>query len=200
MALQKKFLQDILVIDLLENEEDDRASRTLENFKAYNLKHMVYNFAHAANQVKKSTLVNAWNNILGKADEEDLNTDGLESEDFIQVLRQENEEITPGEIENWLEVDADQQGYECLTENEIIREVLDCASSSDDSSSDEEIEYKEEKIKLSEALSHVDNLLKFIDQNDNENISAYRDKFREFRVLLTNDLKLKQLKISDFFK
>lgn len=60
---------------------------------------MVYNFAHAANQVKKSTWVNAWKNILGKEDEEDLNT-GLESEDFAQVLRQENEEVTPEEIEN----------------------------------------------------------------------------------------------------
>ena len=77
---------------------------------------------------------------------------------------------------------------------------MDGGSSSEDSSSDEEIEYKEEKIYLSEALSHVDNVLKFIDQNDNENILFDRDKFPEFRVLLTNALKFKQLKISDFFK
>lgn len=43
-------------------------------------------------------------------------------------------------------------------------------------------------------------LTEFIDKNDNENVSADRDKFWESRLLLTNDIKLKQSKISDFFK
>lgn len=62
---KNKLLNEILEVEgPATGEEDRRGYKTLQNLKDYNIRSMIYNFASAVKDIKHSTLINSWEELL----------------------------------------------------------------------------------------------------------------------------------------
>ncbi|XP_060846462.1 tigger transposable element-derived protein 7-like [Rhopalosiphum padi] len=201
---KKKLLNEILEVEEpATGEEDRRGYKTLQNLKDYNIRSMIYNFASAVSDIKHSTLINSWKKLLINEDIE-LDTAELETEDFLNIFHQGGENsATLEDIELWLEADECDLGYHILTEEEIVESVTAAESSeTDEYDQDEADDNVNPKPKLGEIKDHLNIVIKYVEDNNNENISAYYEHLRHLRELIIKEINVKerQPKISSFFK
>jgi len=128
----------------------------------------------------------------------------LETEDFHSTFYQRGENLTTLEdIELWLEADEDDMGYHILTEEEIVESVIAAENSETDEYEQDEVDDSiKSKPKLGEIKDHLNIVLKYVEDNDDENISAYYEHLRHLHELLIREInaKRRQQKISSFFK
>ncbi|KAK3886656.1 hypothetical protein Pcinc_009210 [Petrolisthes cinctipes] len=149
---QRRYLDEVLVV--LEEEEDldedKRGQRTLNNIKNYNFKSAIYNFASSWKDVKITTLSHSWNKLLLDEDPE-LNFLGFEPQDYHQSLLSAGERgVSLEDVENWLEDNDADPGYQVLSTEEIAEAVLVGKQSGESSSSDEE-----EEVAIKPKMSHT---------------------------------------------
>lgn len=201
---KKRLLHEILEVEEpAAGEEDKRGQKTLQNLKDYNIRSMIFNFASAIKDIKPSTFINSWKKLLIN-EEVEPDTAGLETEDFYNTFHQGGENLTTLEdIELWLESDEGDMGYHILTEEEIVESVIAAENSETDEYEQDELDDSiKSKPKLGEIKDHLNVVLKFVEDNDDENISAYYEHLRHLRELLIREInaKGKQPKISSFFK
>ena len=76
-------MDEVLVV--IEEEEDTRGQRTIENIKTYNIRSAIYNLASAWNDVKMITVSNSWKKSMLYEDS-DLDFAGHEPNYFHQTL------------------------------------------------------------------------------------------------------------------
>lgn len=196
-----KYQSECLVV--LENETDvddgdTRGARTLENFKAYNIRNAVFNWAEAWHSLNATTLANAWNKLIKGTDVE-VDFAGFGPNDFVNLLQRGGEnQVTEDNVVDWLQVDSDEQGFRHETVEDIAASVSNPPAEPEEEDSDEEEDTP--KAKLSDLRFHLDKALDIIarlpDQDDHyrsiHNIRA--------SVIKTQHSQYKQGKISDFFK
>ncbi|XP_022913914.2 tigger transposable element-derived protein 7-like [Onthophagus taurus] len=176
---RRKFLDEVMV---LEDEENTRVQRTLENLKNYNLKSTIFNFAAAWKEVKVETIKNGWANLFDDRDT-DIDLEGLEAPDFCTaVLNNIGEEVAEEDMLHWLEIDEGDPGYRIMTENETANEekIVDNELESEDSEKDE----TSPKVKLSTIRSHLDDIITFIDDSSDKEMQPFYAHFRNFRELI----------------
>lgn len=201
---KKKLLHEILEVEEpAAGKEDRRGQKMLQNLKDYNLRSMIFNFASAVKDIKPSTLINSWKKLLIN-EEVEPDTAGLETEDFHNIFHQGGEHLTTLEdIELWLEADEDYLGYHILAEEEIVESVIAAENSETDEYEQDEVDDSiKSKPKLVEIKDHLNIVLKYVEDNDDENISAYYEHLKHLHELLIQEINAKgrQQKISSFFK
>ncbi|XP_062854201.1 tigger transposable element-derived protein 7-like [Trichomycterus rosablanca] len=195
---QRKYLDEVLVVleDEEDLEEDRRVQRTLNNINNYNLKSAIYNFASSWRDVKITTLSNVWKKLLLDKDFE-CDFLGFEPQDFHQVLLCAGEkDVTFEDVENWLEDNDADPGYQMLSTEEIADAVLTDKDAVGDSSTDEE----EEVVlgpKMSAVRESLDILISYVDCTDNREIQGYYGHLHKLRELVIRDQyqRGKQLKL-----
>jgi len=102
----------------------------------------------------------------------------------------------------WLEADECDLGYHILSEEEIVESVTAAESSEiDEYDQDEADDNVNPKSKLGEIKDHLNIVIKYVEDNNNENISAYYEHLRHLRELIIKEINVKerQPKNSNFF-
>ena len=93
---RRKFLSEVLVVSEPEDseEEDTREQRTLEKVGSYSLHSAIYNWADAWEELKPSTLANAWKKLLGNGGG-DVQQDfsGFETPEIRELLERSGETV-----------------------------------------------------------------------------------------------------------
>ena len=136
-----------------DKEKDTRGLRTLEDIRNYTIKFAIFNFANSWKNLKISTLANSWKNLLINADP-DYDFEGFEATDFYHVLQHAGKkDITLDDVQDWLEENEVDPGYQVLSDEEIVAEVV---STKESSSSDEDDEMPVILPKLSEVSGCMD--------------------------------------------
>ena len=164
---QRKYLEEVLAIEETEEDidEDHRGERTLENIKKYNIKDAIYNMAEAWNDMKATTLSNAWNKLLVKKDDDPEMFDfegfeGFEAVDFARLLRDAGEKATEEDIREWIEDNDEVGGHEVLTEEEIVASVVGGEEGSDAEEEDDVRSTRSYKMK--DVRNEADLLLDYV--------------------------------------
>nr|XP_045591678.1 tigger transposable element-derived protein 7-like [Procambarus clarkii] len=140
-----KRAMNVEIMEVLLSQEDERlnkdtrASRTLENFKKYSIKDAIYIWAKQWNELKVTTLKNAWNKILSPVpgenkDEDDYDFEGFDNAIFETLRDAGEEDLQLSDVTEWLDNDADDPGYGELTDDEIIQ----CVTGNADEDAEEE--------------------------------------------------------------
>ncbi|XP_053949347.1 jerky protein homolog-like [Anastrepha ludens] len=117
---RKKFIQD-----LVSQENIDLA----DYWKNYNIKNAIDNVADSWSELSSTTLEKCWNNQWPNTESPSNNSDDVSQvTSTSSVLPLENSET----INEWLNCDENDCGYELLTDEQIINEVNDEEENNDD--------------------------------------------------------------------
>lgn len=167
---------------------------SLKSFwKKLTLLDALYEIAMAWNLVKPVTISRAWKQILPAIEEkEGLDFDEDISGATVATILQHTkglENVTPENLEKWLEIDSTEPGYEVLTDSEIIRRAQ--GQTDESSENDEErIELIPEKhINHTTALQWTENLLDYLEQQG-DMILPDRLVIRKLRATIRNKQKM----------
>ena len=142
-------------------------------------------------------IASSWNKLLGLQE----NNVELDS-DYHEALTEGGEKsVTEEEIENWLDNDEGDPSYQVMNEDEIV-DSLSKIEDSDSASEGEESDIgSQQKMKLSEVKQHLNCVIDFVQQSENEEISAYYNQMRHLRALIVKEMSNKpQRKIDSYFK
>lgn len=162
-------------------------------WKKLTLLDALYEIAMAWNLVKPVTISRAWKQILPAIEEkEGLDFDEDISGATVATILQHTkglENVTPENLEKWLEIDSTEPGYEVLTDSEIIRRAQ--GQTDESSENDEErIELIPEKhINHTTALQWTENLLDYLEQQG-DMILPDRLVIRKLRATIRNKQKM----------
>ncbi|KAK4313438.1 hypothetical protein Pmani_015221 [Petrolisthes manimaculis] len=85
------------------------------------------------------------------------------------VLSDDPKKMTADDIAEWLDVDADLQGEEELTDEAIINSIIEPAKPKEEEEEGEEEVPDEVKITWKDAAAYFDGMVKFVEQNRNYN-------------------------------
>ncbi|KAE9526719.1 hypothetical protein AGLY_013367 [Aphis glycines] len=148
----------------------------------HNIRSMIYNFASAVKDIKPLTLINSWKKLLINEEVEPDMAD-LETEDFHKIfLRGGEKSVTLEDIEFLLEADEYDLDNHILTAEEIVENMTTAESSETDECDQDEAENNiKPKQKLGEIKDHLNIVIKYVEDNDDENISAYYEHLRHLR-------------------
>ena len=134
--------------------------------KTINIKDVVYMIADAWENLLASTLSKSWLNILGsscmlspESEPETSNQD----ESCESLLQQVDDTLTPEEVEDWLNVDLNDPGYQLATDDEIIQQVSQCTPTETSDTEDEDIS-AEKIINCGEAADMLEKCLKWYEE------------------------------------
>ena len=204
LGYRRLFLSEVMVVEETaddEEEGDTRGLRTLDNLKAYNLKQAIFNFGEAWNQVKVSTLANAWKRLLFDVDAPVVDFEGFEVSDFEKMFKTSGERAGEEDVRDWLEMDEGDPGHHLLTDTEIIEAVNNEGEVIDDDSDDDD-EVTTFSLKLSTARDYLDQLIQFVDTKSREFSLDDYHSLRSVRrkVIDMQHATGKQTKISSFFR
>ncbi|KAG0714094.1 Tigger transposable element-derived protein 7 [Chionoecetes opilio] len=200
---RKKFLDEVLVLpDETANEDfNNRRPSALANMKHYNLKAAIYNFSDAWRDVTQATLANAWKRLLNNSDVH-WEMEGIEATDFLKALTTAGEtEVTEASVLAWLEEDEADPGYPMLSEEQIVKEVLQAhGDGAPQAESDEEM-VERKGFQLSTIRNHCDNILGYIDSSGDPAVQDYYEQFRNFRqiIIRRQQRSASQMTVNDFF-
>ena len=97
--------------------------------KKINIKDVVYRVAEAWDDIPSSTITKSWNMLLGNASpttpaSESQNESSDKADTCHALLQQLDSNLTSGEISEWISSDADDPGHQVLSDEDIVREVL----------------------------------------------------------------------------
>lgn len=133
---RRSFIENLL--------SSDDATTIKEFWKTYNIKDAIFNVASAWADLTVSNLKNGWNKLWPESqDSTDDPTDSDCVDEIVELCNNgmDRENLTPEEITAWLECDKLDGGFEILSDDEIISNVLQANDEVD--SGDEESEFDE---------------------------------------------------------
>ncbi|XP_045464221.1 jerky protein homolog-like [Harmonia axyridis] len=181
----------------------------MEFWKRLNLKEAIYAVARAWSEVKASTIKKAFYKIMtledisdekGIEDDNDLNEGELSVGDITSIASHIKglEEIDKGEIQEWIDCDEEEKGYQIVDVDYLNNQTS--AETSDESSDDDENNCVK-KISHREAGDAVNLLIQYFgDQPGIDDILELQ--LRKMKEIIKSKIyeSQKQTKISDFFK
>ncbi|XP_067136916.1 jerky protein homolog-like [Centruroides vittatus] len=199
----KRYYRKALLRMVMLGEECEKTIQQV--YTEINLKDAMYMAADAWATVKDTTLVTAWNKLLPSdesisAPEEPPNSQfashlcGLIKECYgFEECDNEN-------IQDWLECDADDPGYQILSDDEIIASVIDNQDPCDDEEEPSDDNRAEKGPSSEEAFHGLETAMKWLEQQEECDtiqllfLKHVRDLVAKKRVSA-----VKQKKILDFF-
>lgn len=184
----------------------DEGSNLKMFLKQFTVLDAIYGVAKAWEMVKPTTISKSWKKIIPEIEEEDLL--GFEDTPFsasnlASALKDapDCENVDSENIEEWFAVDCTLPGHVMLSDDEIVKRALgendDC---SDESEDDDSPLIPEKRICHSSALEWTENLLDYLEQQD-DSLMSDKLMLRKLRSTLRKKeaASLKQKSIKDFF-
>ena len=181
--------------------------------KNLNIKDCIYSVANAWEQIQCISLQKAWNKLLGaqasSIDESrsqepiciNLCPDSeLEIERFMETFHDHGIMVTEGVTEEWLEGDDNDVGYQELSDDEIISEVLGHADiESEESSENDENTPAQHLVSSKDALEAFDICMRWMEQQE-ETTPQQVMLFQKLKndAAKKRSTSLKQLSMDDF--
>lgn len=181
-----------------------------EYWKAYNIKKVIDNISDAWEEVSTETLKKSWNKLWPESTE-------LPSPDTNEVAALTDEilvcspafNLENNEIDEWLQCDSADVGYQLLTDDEIIEQVIE-DESFDSETDDAEYDGSEPSADVptatdlrQEAKQAVSNMQKFIEWYEQQPDANHIDTMllRKFRIYAAkkSEASIKQSKLTDHF-
>ena len=123
-AMKRRYRKALLQKLLLE----DREGRSIIEFvKKIDMKDVVYMAAAAWEDVPPSTLVKSWKKLLRTENSAEQSTSTTESEkdsdEVLQLDQQLDSNIQLEDVNEWVNVESNNQGYQLLSDEDIVRKV-----------------------------------------------------------------------------
>ena len=123
-AMKRRYHKALLQKLLLE----DREGRSIIEFvKKIDMKDVVYMAAAAWEDVPPSTLVKSWKKLLRTENSAEQSTSTTESEkdsdEVLQLAQQLDSNIQLEDVNEWVNVKSNDQGYQLLSDEDIVRKV-----------------------------------------------------------------------------
>lgn len=155
-------------------------------WKDFTILDAIYEVNSAWGNTKSTTIVRSWKKIIPDISDDDKDFHGFEDVDVVNNITKIVKNVPGGEdvdrdnIIGWFEVDADEQGYEQLTDAQIVDKVRGTGGTSDEEGDDEEGrgeaagDSKQQQSTAhthSAALASVEQLLEYIEDQDDALIS-----------------------------
>ena len=210
---RKKQMEDVLVVvdeDSEEADEDQRGELTLQRIRNYSIKDAIYNLADSWKEVSKETLRNCWHKLLKPADAPRPDFRGFQAGDLVSIARHARLlKITEADVQDWVDVDADDDGCQDQTLDEIAADVSTSSSTVTEAEEEEEEEEEEDpeearrNIKLSKLRRLLDEMLIAVDAVDTQELPSqtFYCQVRTYRraVIGRQQSLARQPKISDYF-
>jgi hypothetical protein len=127
-----------------------------------------------------TTLANGWRKLLQSTEPEN-DFKGFETSDFHAIIKRAGDDGSESDIEQWLDNDDDDQGYQILSQEEIGENVLQGKEEDDDV-------FVEESTsscpKLSVIRNHMDDIISYIGESSDPEVLAYYGYLREFHSII----------------
>lgn len=197
---RKKFIEALI--------SEDNVS-LIDYWKAYNMKNVVYSTADAWGELSEETLRRSWNKLWPQTSEETVSETVERDAVTNEVLAQSA--IAFGlsdrnELNEWLTCDDANQGYQLLTDDEII-EMIHAPEDTDleidaeyDDGSDAVEEVKDARKDAREAVAHLDQFIEWYSkQNDANQVDAILLRRLRNSAITKAHATVKQAKLTDFF-
>ena len=202
VAVKKRYKRAMLQMLLIDNE--DNSTSLMDSVKQIDMKKVVYMSASAWNDITSSTISNSWHQLLRAGSSQDQSTIDPHEEqiscDSLAVQLDSN--LTSEDIDTWLGEDANDPGYQLLTDDEIVQAVTEQAS---DTESDED-EEGEDTVTMQaipphkEVASMLDKCLLWYEQQKESRPSSLLllKEIRDLAVAKRHS-NLKQTKLTSFY-
>lgn len=147
-AVKRRYRKALLQRLLLEDQE---GRSIIEFCKRINIKDVVYMSAAAWDDIPTSTITKSWRKLLHVQIGESTtpSTDDVEDRvrsDCETLLCQLDSNLQDEDINNWLNVDTDDQGYQLLSDEEIVQQVT--SQQPEDALEDENEEDEAEELDI----------------------------------------------------
>ena len=154
---RKELLKKLLLADSTTSTDAPELT-IIEFWKKLNIKDAMFMVAEAWNDVPESTIQASWKKLLNEETASTESPGSVDSEtipDFLQVLEciQGCEDCDAADVQKWLEIDASDQGYEILSDEDIVRTVIE-AETTDVVHNDDKLEEEEPNSIPSHAEVH----------------------------------------------
>lgn len=199
----KRYYRKALLRMVLIGEEYEKNIQQV--YTEINLKDAVYMAAEAWATIKDTTLAKAWNKLL-PSDESITAPEEPPNSQFVSelagLIKESSgfEECDQENIQDWLECDVDDPGYQVLTDDEIIASVINDQDPCDDEEEPSDNDRAEKGPSSEEAFHCLETAMKWLEQQEEcdavqlLSLKRVRDLAAKKRVSV-----LKQKKILDFF-
>ncbi|XP_054744499.1 jerky protein homolog-like [Anastrepha obliqua] len=195
--------QRITLMDLVAQENIDLA----DYWNNYNIKNAIDNVADSWSELSSTTLEKCWNKLWPNTESPSNNSDDVSQADVVtstsSTLPLENSET----INEWLNCDENDCGYELLTDEQIINEVNDEEENNDDydgtNNNNENGHNPTASFLKQEAKIATSNLEKFIAWYEMQDEAGVADtiRLRQFLLFAKNktQVTLKERTLTEFF-
>lgn len=186
-----------------------------EFWKHYKILDSIYDIASAWDFVKPSTLNKSWRKLLPSVESndnlnplsceeenEDVDTPTATLADLVKSVPG-GENVDVGNIAEWLECDANEPGFERLTDEEIANKARgEGAKEEEQSESEEDEPSAKARMTHEAALQHVDGLLHYLEEQDDDAQLAEKLMLRKIQSRIKKRCfqSKKQKQVTDFFK
>lgn len=201
---RKKFLHEILIFpeETADGDPDIQEIEPSTNIKNYSLTAAMFNFADAWQDVPLATLANSWKGLLSNSDVQ-WEMDGIEVADFLKTLTAAGRtEVSETCVFSWLEEDEVDPGYQVLTEEEIVKDVLQSRDKARSEDNSDEAVPRRKRMKLSTIRNHCDDILSYLDTSEDSALLDYYEQFRNFKqiVMRRQQRNASRMSVHDFFQ
>lgn len=180
----------------------------IDYWKQYNLKNVVDNAADAWSEVSEETLKRAWNKLWPESTDFVDKSDDLTTEDVISIALP-TFQLEQNDINEWLECDNNDPGFQLLSDDEIIDGVNQVE---EDDSVETEAEYDggddesvaaapiDLRLKAKEAACNMQKFIEWYQQQDESNSTDVM-LLRRMRTLAAkkSETTVKQAKLTNYF-
>ena len=157
--------------------QDQAGQSVIECIKSINIKDVVYMSAAAWDDIPALTLTRSWNKLLAsdKATESDQQPEDADAhKQSVEALAKElDHNLSDEDIINWMKEDSSDPGYQLLTDEEIIQQVVNPSAEEDtDMEDDEDQDEPTETISSGQVADMLEQCLKWYKQQDEATASS----------------------------
>lgn len=179
-----------------------------EFWKSYTILDSIYDIASSWDSIKPLTLVRSWRKLLPNVERNNNQitcqeeTECLSAATLVDLVKSVagGENVDEENITEWFNWDADEPGFERLTDEEIANKAS--GEKEEQSESDEDEPNVQASITHETALQHVHGLLQYLEEQNGEAQLAEKLMLRNMQSRIKKKCFLikKQKQMTDFFK
>ena len=186
--------------------EDQEGKSMIDFVKSISIKDVVYMSAAAWDDIPVLTLAKSWQKLLGGAgqvhDTDEMTSSSEDQSDELtceELIHRVDCSLSDDNIEKWISGDANNPGYQLLTEEEIVQQARNGPASAEDDESDEDPD-EPNIVSNGEAAEMLDKCMRWFEQQQESTPSSLL-LLKRIRDLATSKRysHLKQLKLTSFF-
>ncbi|XP_050523014.1 jerky protein homolog-like [Daktulosphaira vitifoliae] len=138
-------------------------------WKDYTILDSIYDINTAWGLVKQTTLVKSWRKILPCVEntliEEEEEVSAFDLANFSKSLTG-GENFDEENINEWINCDANDPGFERLSDEQIVSGALDTVSESEGEEEENDEINDVKQVSHEEALKHIDGIIKYLEEQD----------------------------------